>query len=400
MEDYDIDFDPTTSEGQIDINDDITEDEYASLITGDRSDIERRMSDEYGVSHWRRHVPSFLRMWKSHNPGRTPPPEYVELQELTPREELHQQMLYDVRERFPNVEFALVDFRMKEEGQIQVKYHNKTKWYNLYLKRGTLNEKELSKEIKRALGEENQASQLRGIQNQLSESQEELTRVRTERERIQERMRIAPPGEIVRLRQELSDKNTEIARLETTIEGTLMEKQRVLRRTAILEEQLRQREQALEDLERQLEEQRETLDNSEREEEHTATRRRLETLLEEVRELESKKENLERELGLTFKEKVRRVLVKYGLPSIIAAAIASALGVIISVLGSVGNGVRKVGKGLTDLGKKMAASIPGLLGSVLSLVLKTGGELLKFVGNNIWILVVALGAVLLKRIKV
>ena len=47
----------------------------------------------------------------------------------------------------------------------------------------------------------------------------------------------------------------------------------------------------------------------------------------------------------------------------------------------------------------MAATLPGLLGSVLSLVLRTGGELLKFVGNNIWILVVALGAILLKKIR-
>ncbi|MEN0016675.1 MAG: hypothetical protein AAF706_03615, partial [Bacteroidota bacterium] len=76
-----------------------------------------------------------------------------------------------------------------------------------------------------------------------------------------------------------------------------------------------------------------------------------------------------------------------------------AVGVIVNLLKATGNGVKKVGQGLTDLGKKMAASIPGLLGSVLSLVLRTGGELLKFIGNNIWILVVALGAVLLKRLK-
>lgn len=66
------------------------------------------------------------------------------------------------------------------------------------------------------------------------------------------------------------------------------------------------------------------------------------------------------------------------------------------MLKGAGNGLKKMGKALAELGKKMAASIPGLLGSVLSLVLKTGGELLKFVGNNIWILVVAIGAVFLK----
>ena len=79
--------------------------------------------------------------------------------------------------------------------------------------------------------------------------------------------------------------------------------------------------------------------------------------------------------------------------------IASAVGVIISMLKGTGSAVKKVGAGLANLGKKMAAALPGLLGSVLSLVLRTGGELLKFVGNNIWILVVALGAILLKKIR-
>ena len=79
--------------------------------------------------------------------------------------------------------------------------------------------------------------------------------------------------------------------------------------------------------------------------------------------------------------------------------IASTIGVIISMLKGTSSGVKKLGVGLANLGKEMAASIPGLLGSVLSLVLRTGGKLLKFVGNNIWILVVALGAVLLKRLR-
>ena len=47
----------------------------------------------------------------------------------------------------------------------------------------------------------------------------------------------------------------------------------------------------------------------------------------------------------------------------------------------------------------MAVALPGLLGSVLSLVLRTGGELLKFLGNNIGILVVAIGMVFLKKMK-
>ena len=58
------------------------------------------------------------------------------------------------------------------------------------------------------------------------------------------------------------------------------------------------------------------------------------------------------------------------------------------MLKGAGSGVKKLVVGLANLGKKMAATIPGLLESVLSLVLRTGGELLKFVGRNNWILVV------------
>jgi ABC-type histidine transport system ATPase subunit len=91
--------------------------------------------------------------------------------------------------------------------------------------------------------------------------------------------------------------------------------------------------------------------------------------------------------------------LKYGLPTVLAVGIASAIGVIISMLKSAGSGLKTMGVALKNLGKKMAPAVPGLLGSVISLILKTGGELLKFVGNNIWILVVALGMVFMKEIK-
>ena len=201
-------------------------------------------------------------------------------------------------------------------------------------------------------------------------------------------------------REELGMTRVEVDRLKTTIDGALHEREELLREISAKEEQLRQRDQGIEDLERQIGEQREILNDSARtEEEHAAAERELETLQERVTELQGQKDNLERELGLTTKEKIKRALLKYGVPLAIAVGIASAVGVIISMLKGTGSAVKKVGAGLANLGKKMAVALPGLLGSVLSLVLRTGGELLKFVGNNIWILVVALGAVLLKKIR-
>ena len=241
---------------------------------------------------------------------------------------------------------------------------------------------------------------MQAINNQLSEHQEELDQAQTEREEIQEQIETAAPEEVAGLRRELSEKGAEIARLKTTIDGALAERQRILQKTAVLEEQLRQRDQGIEDLERQIGEQREILNDSARtEEEHAAAERELEALQERVEELQGQKDNLERELGLTTKEKIKRALLKYGVPLAFAVGITSAVGVIISMLKGTGSAVKKVGAGLANLGKKMAAALPGLLGSALSLVLRTGGELLKFVGNNIWILVVALGAVFLKRLR-
>ena len=200
--------------------------------------------------------------------------------------------------------------------------------------------------------------------------------------------------------KELGMTKAEVTRLNTSIDGALHERENLLREISAMEEQLRQRDQAIEDLERQIGEQKEILnDHTRTEEEHAAAERELETLQERVAELQGQKDNLERELGLTTKEKIKRALLKYGVPLAFAVGIASAVGVIISMLKGTGSAVKKVGAGLANLGKKMAVALPGLLGSVLSLVLRTGGELLKFVGNNIWILVVALGAVLLKRLR-
>ena len=116
-------------------------------------------------------------------------------------------------------------------------------------------------------------------------------------------------------REELGMTRAEVDRLKTTIDGALHEREELLREISAKEEQLRQRDQGIEDLERQIGEQREILNDSARtEEEHAAAERELETLQERVTELRGQKDNLERELGLTTKEKIKRALLKYGVP--------------------------------------------------------------------------------------
>ncbi|XP_031550274.1 early endosome antigen 1-like [Actinia tenebrosa] len=200
--------------------------------------------------------------------------------------------------------------------------------------------------------------------------------------------------------EDLNMSKEEVKNLEATIEGSLVERRQLIAEIKIKEEQIQQRTTAIEDLERNISEKQEIInDQSRPEEEREAAQAEKERLQEEVAKLQAQKDKMERELGLTTKEKVKRALMKYGVPLAFAIAISTAVGVIMSALKAAGSGVNKLGKGLTNMGKKMAASLPGLLGSVVGLALRAGGELLKFVGNNIWILVVAIGVVLLKKVK-
>ena len=433
-----MDFDPTTEEGQVDINDE----EYDSLIPNDHVDPEglfdkltRRFGDR-ARSAW----DSLRRKWQARNPDRHVP-EYLQLQTFDTLEqnEALRQILRDpieaAKERLSELyeNFNFDEAKLSEKDDVvyirfpdQRKIGKWTKPEKLFTEEGEIRDR-----VKNLKGFQMASRGLLGMLEDLNarvaaeRTVEDLKETLDEREReyqrqnkllldghgrekadlrvevrraLEERDRARKAFDLAR--EELGMTRAEVDRLKTTIDGALHEREELLREISAKEEQLRQRDQAIEDLERQIGEQREILNDSARtEEEHAAAERELETLQERVAELQKQKDNLERELGLTTKEKIKRALLKYGVPLAFAVGIASAVGVIISMLKGTGSAVKKVGAGLANLGKKMAATLPGLLGSVLSLVLRTGGELLKFVGNNIWILVVALGAVFLKKIR-
>ncbi|XP_031567952.1 myosin-4-like [Actinia tenebrosa] len=203
-----------------------------------------------------------------------------------------------------------------------------------------------------------------------------------------------------KLLEEKSSVRNQLQRLGKELMESVDRERQVMVDKAVAGEQIRQLQQAVEDLEYEIDRQRVIIEDQTRpEEEREAAKREIEALQERLVELQTQIEGKERELGLTTKEKIKKLLVKYGVPLAFAVAISSVVGVILSALKATGAGVKKLGNGLTDLGKKMAAGLPGLLGSVLGLALRAGGELLKFVGNNIWILVVAIGVVLLKKMK-
>ena len=445
----DPDFDPTTEEGRTDINEDV-DDEYDSLLKRpDENEVtwSQRIRSRFGRGS--DYAIRRLRdKFRSKNPSESPP-EYMELENLDtagdPRTIMLREIREDVRERFPNMNDALLDFQTNDDGKVQVRdAHRGGNWYNLYQKRDPSKiNGQLPKGIKDALGKEtlilqqqaaeadfDEATQsitiavdhinqykakIEGLNETLQEREEEYQKQYRllqqshgqEKEQLQELL-LERTREKQQLRAErdkaahdLAATQEELHQKQITLNGAIEERRQIAQQINTLEEQIRQRDQSIEDLEQNIEQQREIIaDQSRPEEERAAAERELQELQERLEELNAQIENRERELGLTTKEKIKRALLKYGIPAAFAVAISSVIGVILTSLKGVGAGVKKIGQGLTALGKKMAAAVPGLLGSVLSLVLKTGGELLKFVGNNIWILVVAIGAALLKRLKI
>ena len=445
----DPDFDPTTEEGRTDINEDV-DNEYDSLLKRpDENEVtwSQRIRSRFGRGS--DYAIRRLRdKFRSKNPSESPP-EYMELENLDtagdPRTIMLREIREDVRERFPNMNDALLDFQTNDDGKVQVRdAHREGNWYNLYQKRDPSKiNGQLPKGIKDALGKETLILQQQAAEDEVAEATQSITilldhanqykaKIEGLNETLQEReeeyqkqyrllqqshgrekedlqeLLVERTREKQQLRAErdkavhdLAAAREELQQKQTALSSAIEERRQIAQQINTLEVQIGQREQAIEDLEKNIERQREIIaDQNRPEEERAAAERELQELQVRLEELNKQRENLERELGLTTKEKIKRALLKYGLPAVFAVAVAGTVAAIMTALKGLGNGVKKLGKGLAKQGEKMAASIPGLIGSVLSLVLKTGGELLKFVGNNIWILVVAIGAIILKKLKI
>ncbi|XP_031566726.1 GRIP domain-containing protein RUD3-like [Actinia tenebrosa] len=182
---------------------------------------------------------------------------------------------------------------------------------------------------------------------EISELADQRTRIRRERNQAQKALNLAL--------QELDLRSEDANDLQTTIASSLVERRRLMAEINTKEEQIRQRDQAIEDLEGQIERQQEVIEDQTRtEEEREAAQKEVDTLEIRLVELQAEKEKLEKELGLTTKEKVLRGLLKYGVPLAFAIAISSVVGVILSTLNAVGKAAKamgkKLGNGLTDLG--------------------------------------------------
>ena len=106
----------------------------------------------------------------------------------------------------------------------------------------------------------------------------------------------------------------------------------------------------------------------------------------------------ERERAMPLRERIKEIFKKYG---VTVTAIFIAAGVTIgAVIGAITNALKSTGKqlgnGLKEIGKKTASLLPGLLGSIVSFLFKAAGQVIGFLAEHTWLLILAVVAFLME----
>ena len=99
-------------------------------------------------------------------------------------------------------------------------------------------------------------------------------------------------------------------------------------------------------------------------------------------------------------ERVKDIFKKYGWN---LQAVVLAVGVVLSALALAGlNGIKAgtkaVGQGLKTIGQKLGSLLPGLIGSIVSFIFKAAGQVLSFLGEHAWLLILAVVAFFRERL--
>ena len=132
--------------------------------------------------------------------------------------------------------------------------------------------------------------------------------------------------------------------------------------------------------------------------EREAARERLAVRNEELEELNEEIEARERQRPLF--ERVKQIFKKY---SWTLQAVVLAVGVVLSALALAGlnglkAGTKAVGQGLKTIGQKLGSLLPGLIGSIVSFIFKAAGQVLSFLEENAWLLILAVVAFFMERL--
>ena len=127
--------------------------------------------------------------------------------------------------------------------------------------------------------------------------------------------------------------------------------------------------------------------------------RQIDEKSKEIDQLERETEEVEERMSL--RDWVKAIFKKYGFT---AFAVLSSVGVVIGVVTSSMNkglsGLAKgVGNGLKALGKKLGELLPGMIGVIASFIFKTAGQVVGFLAENAWLLIVAVVVYFVEQVK-
>ena len=129
-----------------------------------------------------------------------------------------------------------------------------------------------------------------------------------------------------------------------------------------------------------------------------AAAERMEERREEIERLEPQIQ--QREEALPLRERVKNIFKKYGWT---LQAIVLAAGLVLGPLALAGMnglkaGTKAVGQGLKNIGQKLGSLLPGLIGSIVSYIFKAAGQVLSFLGEHAWLLILAVVAFFMERL--
>ena len=124
----------------------------------------------------------------------------------------------------------------------------------------------------------------------------------------------------------------------------------------------------------------------------------MEDRREEIERLEPQIQ--QREEALPLRERVKNIFKKYGWT---LQAIVLAAGLVLGALALDGlkglkAGTKALGQGLKTVGQKLGSLLPGLIGSKVNFIFKSAGQVLSFLGEHAWLLILAVVAFFMERL--
>ena len=99
-------------------------------------------------------------------------------------------------------------------------------------------------------------------------------------------------------------------------------------------------------------------------------------------------------------ERVKEIFKKYGwtLQAVVLAVGITISAVVLATLNGLKAATKAIGNGLKNIGKQAANALPGLIGSIVSFIFKAAGQVLSFLGEHAWLLILAVVAFFMERL--